>query len=714
VLRDSRLRRNDEEETKMGETISRELINQIRGTKVVPGVCTLCPWRCATEVYVRDNKVIYVRGNEYSANKTSLCVKGISSAYLPRDPKRLLHPMRRNSNGVFDRISWDEALTYIAEKLLAIKEKDGPEAVGYFWHHDSNPMFSLQLFTQLYGTPNWSGHGAACDQDRRLASETLFGHPLLTKDYSQSRFIMLWGVDPFGANEALYENRELMEALQRGAKLVVVDPVRSRTAERAHVWLPVRPGTDGALALAMAHRIVETRGYDQEFCSGWLYGFQEFAERVQAQGYTPEWAKEVTGIDQQTIIQLADEFAATRPALMDGLEGLVNYSNGLDAFRTIYTLNAMTGNVDGPGNIILKEPAPLEMPIEIPEKEIVTPERTSLSEAMGYPLAPHIPTRLLPLAAIEHQPYPMKAAFFHIINPAMSEPNSRVFEQMMEVLDLSVTIDLYMTETAQRSDIVLPEASMYERAEVREGLWSGPQVILSQPAIPPVGESKPIYEIMKGLAEKLGYGEYYKWDSWEDWGRRMTQHLPISFEELKEKGCWQGDLAYHKYREEGFRTSSGRIEVSSDTLKEAGYDPLPAYTEAERVLPDEEYPFQLVNAKMQFHCNVQAQNNPYLLGIEDENRAELNPRDAQALDILDGDRIEIASPQHKAVIAVRLREAVQPGVVKVIDEHGFGRRNGGPARGKGTQVNPISETRANPISGEIGYNECKVSIRKSE
>ena len=219
---------------------------------------------------------------------------------------------------------------------------------------------------------------------------------------------------------------------------------------------------------------------------------------------------------------------------------------------------------------------------------------------------------------------------------------------------------------------------------------------------------------MKGLAEKLGYGEYFQWDSWEDWARRMTQHLPISFENLKERGCWQGDLNYYKYGEEGFQTGSGRIEVYSERLNEAGYDPLPVYTEEERVLPDEEYPFQLVNAKMQFHCNVHTQNNPYLLEIEDENWAELNPQDGQALGISDGDRIEIASPQDKAMIAVRLREAVQPGVVKVIHGHGFGRRLGRSAQGKGTHINPIFETRVNPISGGIGYNECKVSIRKSE
>jgi anaerobic selenocysteine-containing dehydrogenase len=696
------------------EKTSSQVINKIRGTRMVPGVCMICPWHCATEVFVRDDNVIYTRGNENAASKSTRCVKGMASVHLTRDPDRLLHPMKKNGRGNFDTISWEDAFSIIAERLQKIKDQDGPESVVYFWHLDSNPMFSFQLFNQLYGTPNWSGHGAACDQDRRLASLTVYGHPLPTKDFLQSRFVMLWGSDPFGSNQSLFENRELMTALKRGAKLIVVDPVRTRTAERAHLWLPIKPGTDGALALAMAHRIIETKSYDQAFCETYVSGLEQFAKHIQSRGYTPEWAEGITGISRETIILLADEFARAKPAIMDGLKGLVNYSNGLEAFRTIYILNAITGNVDGPGNLILKEIAPLSMPLLIPDEDIVLPGRPGLGEAMGYPLAPDIPTQLLPRAVIDKEPYPVKAAFFHIINPAMSDPNTRLFEEMMSRLELSVTIDLYMTEIAQLSEIVLPGASCYEEAQVREGLWSGPQVILSQPAISCRGESRPIYEIMKGLAEKLGYGKYFQWDTWEDWARRMTENLPVSFEELKEKGVWQGELRYHKFKEEGFQTPSGKIEVFSETFQANGYEPLPVFTEADRVKPDPEYPFQLVNGKMQFHCNVHTQNNPYLMQIEGENWAELNPKDAKGLGISDGDRIEVASPSAKTAISVRVRDEVQPGVLKVIHGHGFGRRFGSIARGRGTHINPIFDTRDTPISGGIGYNECKVKIRKIE
>ena len=697
----------------MAEQMTRDVINEIRGTKTVPGVCMICPWHCPTENFVKNGKVEYVRGNEFAVNSTSRCVKGISSIHSSRDPDRLLYPMKRNSQGVHERISWDDALTQIAERLKANKEAYGPESLVYLWHLDSNETFTHKLFGELYGTPNLSGHGAACDQDRRLAALETFAHPLPVKDYANSRFVMLWGADPFGPNEALHENRELLESMKKGCRLVVVDPNRSRTAEKAHLWLPIKPGTDGALALAMAYHIIETKSYDQAFCDEWVHGFSEFAEHVLSNGYTPEWAETITGISRETIIAVADEFASTKPALMDGLKGLVNYTTGLDALRTVFALNVITGNIDGPGNLILKELAPLDMPVDIPEEAITTTEQLPLGPAMGYPLAPDMPTQLLPKAVLEGDPYSVKSLFFHICNPAQSDPNTRLFEEMMEAVDLSVTIDIYMSETALLSDFVLPEASTYERAEVRESLWAGPQVVIAQPAIEPLGESRPLYEIMKGLAEKMGYGEYFQWNSWEDWARKQTAYLPVSFEELKEKGVWEGELRYHKFKTDGgLATPTGKFEIYSNMFEDLGHNPLPVFTEEHRVKPDAEYPFQLINCKMQYHCGTHTQNNPYLMAIAGENWVELNAKDALRLGIAEGDRVEVTSPLASVTINAKVSESVQPGVVKVPHGHGFGRKFGTLARGKGTHINPLFETRVNPVSGGISFNECKVNIRK--
>jgi thiosulfate reductase/polysulfide reductase chain A len=324
--------------------------------------------------------------------------------------------------------------------------------------------------------------------------------PLPTKDFLQAASSCCGDLILSAPAKSL--KARIDDGLGAGAKLIVVDPVRTHTAERAHLWLPIKPGTDGALALAMAYRIVETKSYDQAFCETYVSGFEQFAEHIQSEGYTPEWAEGITGISRETIILLADEFARTRPAVMDGLKGLVNYSNGLDAFRTLYILNAITGNVDGPGNLILKRLLLSRCRFSFLMKILLLLGAQSLSEAMGYPLAPDIPTQLLPRAVIDKEPYPVKAAFFHIINPAMSDPNTRLFEEMMSRLELSVTIDLYMTEIAQLSEIVLPGASCYEEAQVREGLWSGPQSIIPNPPFPArVNQGR--FRVMKAWPKSL-------------------------------------------------------------------------------------------------------------------------------------------------------------------------------------------------------------------
>jgi thiosulfate reductase/polysulfide reductase chain A len=630
-----------------------------------------------------------------------MCVKGLASVHSSRDADRLLYPMKRNSQGEHERISWDQALTEIAGRLKNIKLKYGPESLCGLWHLDSNEVFTRLLFGQLYGSPNLSGHGAAYDQDRRLAAMATFAHPHPTKDYANSRFVMLWGCDPFGSNGALHENRELLDSIKDGCRLIVVDPNYSRTAEKAHLWLPIKPGTDGALALAIAYHIVETEAYDSDFCQQWVHGLDDFAKHVLGSGYTPQWAEEITGIPKETIIAVADEFAATKPAIMDGLKGLVNYSNGLDTLRTIFALNVITGNIDGPGNLILKEKALLNPPLEIPEDVMAKQNKPPIALSMGYPMAPDLPSQLLPKAVLEDVPYPVKALFFHSCNPAMSDPNTRLFEKMMAEVELSVTVDIYPNETAQLSEFILPEASTFERAEVREGAWSGPQAVISQPAIKPLGESKPLYDIIKALAEKMGYGEYFQWSSWEDWARKSTARLPVSFDELKRKGVWEGELRYHKFKDDGIQTPTGKFEVYSTIFESKGYQPLPVFTEEQRVKPDTEYPLQLINCKSQYHCGTHTQNNPYLMSIAGENWVELNPLDASRLEIFDGDRVEIASPQASAIITAKVSEAVQPGVAKVL--HGSG---------KGTHINPLFDTRVNPVSGGIGYNECKVRIRK--
>ena len=692
--------------------VSAELA-RITGTEVIRSFCFTCPWNCPSEVYVRDGKIVYVKGNQDGPNSGSRCGKGMASIDLPTDPDRLRYPLRRTGprgSGQFERISWDQAFTLIAEKLSQIKEKYGPEAVVYLWHHDPNAAFMQILLTELYGTPNCYSRSSACEADRALACRTLFGHDFPVHDYAESRYTILWGLNIFGAHEGMWAINALMGAIQAGCKLVVVDPVFTETAAKAHEWVPIKPGTDGAMALAMCRVIIEEGLFDADFASEACAGFDGFRDHLRKKGYAPRWAEPICGVPAETIERLAREFATIRPAMSVVFKGPGYYTNGADASRAILLLNALTGNVDNPGNVHLTEWAPLRAPVTVPEEARATPGKPPLHVAMKYPLSPSLPTVLLPEAVLEGKPYPVRAIFVHSSNIVMSDPDTDRVQEMFRALDFGVAIELYMSETALECDLVLPETSFYEQAEIRQGMWMGPQVNLCQPAVPPVGESKPLYDIVKGIAEKMGWAEYFGYKKWEDWAEIVIEDVPLSLDELKEKGFWAGEIVYHR-ASKGLPTPSGKIEIYSQAFADNGYDPYPVYTE-HSVCPDETYPLQLTQSKLSTHCNVGTQNNPYLLEITPENWVEINRVDAEKYRVRDGEYVVIESPKDSITIKARVVEGILLGVVCVRHGHGFGRWAGGSrAKGRGAHSNNLMDAHVNAISGGNGYNECKVRLR---
>ena len=697
---------------------------RIKDAEVVKSFCYTCPWLCPTEVYVRDGRVVYHKGNPDAPNNIGTrCAKGMASWYVTQDPDRLKHPMRRSNPkdepGRFERISWDDAFSFVAEKLTAIKERWGPEALVYLTHHDPNSAFMVSMLASLYGTPNISlGHVMGCEADRRVATLTLFGDIFPMHDFENSRYVMLWGMNIFGANQGLFESRGLANAKSRGCKLVVVDPSFTETAQKADEWVPIRPGTDGALALAMCRVIVDEDLFDRDFVNSHCSGFDGFRDHLRERGYTPEWAEPITGVAAATARRLAREFATTKPAMAALFRGPGYYTNGTDASRAIYLLDVLTGEVDKPGNLKLKEWAPLGPPVVIPREARTAPGKKPLAHAMGYPLAPltgypvvpEVPNSRLPDAVLDDDPYPVRGIIVQATNPVMSDPNRDRVQEMFRNLELGVAIDLYMSETALECDIVLPETSFYEHAEIKQGMWLGPEVVLCQPAVAPVGESRPMYEIVKGIAQKMGWGRHYAYERWEDWGEVMTKKVPISLDELKQNGFWAGEVRYDRVPA-GLRTPSGKIEIHSQRFEDAGHSPYPVYTERS-VQPDDDFPLQLTHSKLSTHCNIVTQNNPFLMEVCGENWVEINKVDAVRYGIRNDTWVIVESPKDSIRIKARVVEGLVPGCVCVRHGHGFGHwAMGSTARGRGAHSNNLMETHTNPVSGANTYNECKVRVR---
>lgn len=690
-------------------------IAEIKGAKVVKSFCFTCPWTCPTEVYVRDGKVVYHKGNADAPNNIgSRCAKGMASWWMSQDPDRLKHPMLRTNPkgqpGEFKRISWDEAFTFIADKLKLIDEKWGPEAVALTCHHDPNTVFYHHLLRDLYGSPNMYAHTSGCEQDRRSACLTLFGHVFPMHDFANSKYVILWGMNMLGANQGLFESRGLLEAKKRGCKLVVIDPTFTETAQKADEWLPVKPGTDGALALGMCRAIIDAGLQDKAFIDRHCEGFDGFRAHLEDKGYSPEWAAEICGIDAGTIRRIAHEFATAKPAISAIFKGSGYYTNGHDAGRACYILDAITGQVDGPGNLHLKDWAAVGTPLNIPDEAKRSPKKDPLHVAMGYPLAPDLPNSRLPDAVIDGDPYPVKGLFVQSTNPVMSDPNRDRVKEMFKHLELAVSCEVLMSETALECDIVLPETSFYEHAEVRQGLWLGPEAILCQPAIAPVGESKPPYEIVKGIGEKMGWGEHFAYETWEDWARTAIAGLPVDLDELKEKGFWAAPPVFDKLGN-GLTTKSGKIEIYANAYADVGLNPYPDFVERS-VIPDDYYPLQVTHAKLSMHCNIVTQNNPLLMEICPENWVEINSRDAAKYGIADGQMVVIESPKDSITIRAKVVEGLIPGAISILHGHGFGHwAMGRVAKGKGAHSNNLMDTHTNPVTGANCYNECKIRVR---
>ena len=690
-------------------------IAEIKDAKVIKSFCFTCPWTCPTEVYVRDNKVVYHKGNADAPNNIGTrCAKGMASWWMTQDPDRLKHPMLRTNPkgqpGEFKRISWDEAFTFIADKLKMIAEKWGPEAVALTCHHDPNTAFYHHLLRDLYGSPNMYAHTSGCEQDRRSACLNVFGHVFPMHDFANSKYVILWGMNMLGANQGLFESRGLLEAKKRGCKLIVIDPSFTETAQKADEWLPVKPGTDGALALAMCSAIIDAGLQDQNFIDQYCEGFDGFRDHLRDKGYTPEWAADICGIDAETIRRIAIEFASTKPAISAIFKGSGYYTNGHDAGRACYILDAITGQVDGVGNLHLKDWAPVGAPLNIPEEAKRTPEKDPLHVAMGYPLAPDLPNSRLPEAVIDGNPYPIKGLFVHSTNPVMSDPNRDRVQEMFKHLELAVACEVLMSETALECDIVLPETSFYEHAEVRQGLWLGPEAIICQPAIEPLGECKPVYEIVKGIAEKMGWAEHFAYETWEDWANTAIAGLPIDLDELKEKGFWAAPPKFNKVSA-GLATKSTKVEIYSHAYADNGFNPYPDYVERS-VIPDDEYPLQVTHSKLSMHCNIVTQNNPMLMEICPENWVEINTVDAAKYGVSDDQMVVIESPKDSITIRAKVVEGLIPGAVSIRHGHGFGHwAMGRVAKGKGAHSNNLMDIHTNPVTGANCYNECKVRVR---
>ncbi len=683
-----------------------------QGDGTIPSMCEMCVWRCGLLAKVRDGRVVKLDGNpEHPHSRGNLCPRGQSGLMNTYDPDRVLTPLIRvgkRGEGQFRKASWDEALDLVASNMLKIKETYGPEAMVFSSTHNlSQAQFENLLYA--FGSPNYGTQRSLCFNAMITAFSLTYGVEEPSRNYDDVEFILMVGRNMMEAISTS-ETSELSHAIDRGAKLVYLDPRYTKTASKAAEWIPIRPGTDSAFLLAMINVIVLNELADCEFVKQYVIGCDGIQDEMRK--YTPEWAEGITGVPAATIDRIAREYAAAEHnALAHPGWRTSNFINSFQTERAIATLNALSGNVLTPGGCLsaelVDEGAGLGAPPQPPYP------RASALRLDGVPWKyPLVPFKLgvfqeLRDAILSGDPYQAHGWFISRQNPVQSLPDrSRTLEAFSKI-DFISTVDIFLNDTAWFSDVVLPEASYLERYDPL--LPVGDKIFIRQPVIEPQGEARSALWIYKQLGERLGLGEYFQYTDEEDYLRQQLAPLGINLEEVKLKGYAEmpptdddGEIT--------FNTPSGKIEVYSETLKNAGFSPWPTWEEPPAPGENE---FYLLTGKVAQQTQFGTQNNQLLHKYSDEPRLSMNTKTAADLGLADGDWVQITSPVGQTHSKLQTTEAIRPDCVYLTPGYGHLSKGLKTAFGVGASDSALHVTYTDPISGGQALSQTFVTVNKA-
>ncbi len=682
------------------------------GNGYISTMCEMCVWRCGVIAKIVEGRVVKLDGNpEHPHSRGNLCPRGQSGLMNTYDPDRVLTPLIRvgkRGEGKFRQASWEEALDLVASKMTEIKTKYGAEAMVFSSTHNlSQPLFENLLYA--FGSPNYGTQRSLCFNAMIVANTMTYGMEEPARIYDDKlKYILLTGRNLFEAISTS-ETSDLSRAIDRGAKVVYLDPRYTKTASKATEWLPIKPGNDLAFHLALLNVIIGEKLYNRAFVEKNTIGFDELKKEVSK--YTPDWAAPLTGIPAETITRIAHEFADAAPhALAHNGWRTSNFINSFHTQRAITILNALIGNWD----VVLteaggEESGKLGAPSQPPYP------RVSALRLDGVPWKyPVVPFKIgvfqeMRDNIVSGEPYQAHGWFISRQNPVMSLPDREKTLKAFAKLDFIVTVDIILNDTAWFSDVVLPEASYLERYDPL--LPFGDKAFLRQPVIEPQGEAKSALWIYKQLGERLGLGDFFQYTDEEDYLRQQLAPLGVSLEEVKTKGYAESPETPHagESAEKSWNTPSGKIELFSDTLAKVGFSGVPTWEEPPQPAEDQ---FYLLTGKVAQSTQFGTQNNQLLNKYSDEPRLWINTQVAAKLDLATDDWVEVTSEVGQIHIPVLVTQAIRSDCVFMTPGYGHLSKGLTTAFGIGASDSVLHVTYTDPISGGQALSQTFVTVKK--
>ena len=635
---------------------------------VVKSHCRMCHGGCGVYVYVKDGKAVKIAGDpDCPINHGTLCSKGIASIQLAYHPDRLTYPVRRvgaKGSGKWERISWDEALDTISEKILDYKKSFGAESIvmGYGTGRENEGV--IYRFANLLGTPNVLTAGHFCYGPRIATTIITCGSNPIVDYENHPKCIMVWGNNLVISNPDCYKGEPFSVSLDAGAKLIAVDPRLTRIAARADIWLQLRPGSDTALALGMLNVIVNEKLYDRQFVENHVHGWEPFVERVNE--YPLEKVEKITWVSKEKIRNAARLFATTKPAAIQWGVAIEQQINCADNNRALLALMGITGNIDAKGGQVLFSAPKIRNVSQFGAHKMLPREQAA--KRLGgdrFRLAGNfaiINPKCVWDAILEERPYPVKMLFFISSNPLTTRANARAVYQALQKVDFMVVSDFFLTPTAELADIVLPAATWLEMDYIGD-FWKRHGYILPRRKVIQVGECRSDHEMLNDLAHRVGQGQYW-WDTFEGGLDYILEPMGITWKDFKKMDYIRGEVKYQKYKGKGFSTPTGKFELYSTLLEKWGYDPLPCFREPPESpysTPElyKEYPYILITGRrLPGFFHTENRQVPWLRELHRDPVVEIHPETAKREGIEEGDWVVIESPRGK----VRQRAKFFPGM----------------------------------------------------
>ena len=645
-------------------------------TQTIRTICRSCGHGgCGIYAVVEEGKVVKIKPDkEHPVSKGYTCKKAHGFLDMQYHPDRLLYPKKRvgeRGEGKWERISWDEALTMLAEKMNQFKAESGAESV--VMGHGTGRDFHRFVYrvSNLFGTPNVLTPGHMCYLPR-IAISKLMGMEIPMVDYDNSpKCVISWGANHLISNPDENKGINLAHTLRAGSKHIVIDPRRTSLVDRADLWLQLRPATDSALAMGMMKVIVDEDLYDKEFVEKYTTGFDKFVERLQE--FPLERVGKITWVPKEKIVEAARIYATTKPAALQWGVGVEQNINCVDADRALIYLVALTGNLDVPGgNVIFGLPPGLTRAEFSLFNKLPPEQKDKLLGGDKYKLGATI-NRITPHVvwdAIENaDPYQVRAMVVFASNSLNARENSkRVYDILKNKLEFFAAIDVFSTPTTELADLVLPAATWLENDNIADYWKVHGYVFPRNMVVEPEGEARSDHMILNDLGRKLGFEEYF-WEDYYDSLDHILEPVGLDWDKFKDMPYLQTKPKFRKYETEGFASESGKLDFYLHKYEEWGYDPMPSYVEppespAREPEFVEKYPLILITGQRIFnYFGSEHRQSSYLRKSHPDPLVEIHPDAAKARGIEDGDWVSIESPRGKVKFKAKLFDGIDPQVV---------------------------------------------------